>query len=442
MKKSTILLLLVAVIAGAAVYYLEIKPGKPRDEEPGASKPAFGINSDDIAGVTVMRGGEKVELQLDNGKWMIRQPLSAGADQGAAAGLASDIANVRIEREFPSAGLDLKTYGLAEPAVKVEFRLKNGQSHRIELGAKEPISSTAYARIDGSQNIALLAASLLTSADKPVRDFRDRALLGENQYDFGSVKFTNANGTFELLRKDEKWLIRTPAESEAEDGDVSSLLGDITAAKAVDFADETGQDLAKYGLDKPGVVFTARLNAGGEKTITVGSKIDNQYYARVSDKPQVFKIDSSLYEKLNSKAISLKSKKIFTLNRDDIKTLQIKNPNLTLLVEKGADDKWLVREPAASKDKEAFAFKIIDPLETRAVEILAAPTAAISSKLAKPAVVVRATTKDGKTTVLRITTADGDNAYVQVEGKPEIYKVPKSMLDSMSFKLDEAVASN
>ena len=33
MKRSTLILLLLAAVIGIAVYYLEIKPGKPRDEK-------------------------------------------------------------------------------------------------------------------------------------------------------------------------------------------------------------------------------------------------------------------------------------------------------------------------------------------------------------------------------------------------------------------------
>ena len=64
---------------------------------------------------------------------------------------------------------------------------------------------------------------------------------------------------------------------------------------------------------------------------------------------------------------------------------------------------------------------------------------AISAKGAKPAVEVRLTDKNGKTTVLKISSADGDNVYVKVEGRPEIYRVEKSLLEGLNFKADEAV---
>ena len=103
------------------------------------------------------------------------------------------------------------------------------------------------------------------------------------------------------------------------------------------------------------------------------------------------------------------------------------------------DDKWLVTEPADKKDKEAQTFKLFTPLESQATEVIDKPTAAIAAKLAKPAAEVRLTDKSGKTTILKISSADGESVYVKVEGRPEVYKAAKTLLDGLSFKADEAV---
>ena len=65
------------------------------------------------------------------------------------------------------------------------------------------------------------------------------------------------------------------------------------------------------------------------------------------------------------------------------------------------------------------------------------PGAAIASKLAKPVVEVRYTTKDGKTTTVKVSAADGDDVYVRVDGSPTVYKVRKQLLDTLSFKASE-----
>jgi uncharacterized protein DUF4340 len=441
MKRNTLILLLIALVGGGAVYFLEVKPGKSGDEAaPDTSKAVFNFKREEINELSLTRGNDKpIALGLENNKWVIRQPISSPADETSVNGLIGDLVSARIDRDFP--GDNLKGYGLAEPSVKLEIKLKNGQTHRVDFGSKDPIGSFAYAKIDGGQNVALISASLLTSADKQLNDLRDRSVLGATQYELSSVKVTNESGSYELEKKDSDWIIKSPVEGLAEESGVTGLLSDVTSAKAAEIAGETIDDPAKYGLDKPKMTLTARLAAGGERSFSLGSKVDDKYYyAKTSDRPQLYKVDLSLYRALNTKLESLRSKSLVKLNREDLTRVQIKNPNLTLVAEKNKDGKWLVKEPADKKDKEAYSYKLIDPIETKATEVIDKPSGAITAKLAKPEVEIRLTAKDGKTTVIKISAADGESAYARVEGRSEVYKITKSMLESLSFKIDEAVS--
>jgi len=441
MKRSTLLLLLAAVVGGILIYFLEIKPGKPRDEKPAeTAKDAFaGIKREEITGVTVTRGNETISLENQDNKWLIKQPINAAADDSALNSLIGDLVSARIEREFnnPSAEA-LKEYGLDSPAVKLEIKLKDGKTHRVELGGKDPLGSSVYAKLDGSSNVAVLGSALLTSADKPLNDWRDRAVLGATQYDISSLKVTNENGSFELGKKDADWVITAPVAGAAEDTEVNSLLTEITSAKAAEIVSESGEDLAKYGLDKPKITATAKLSGGGEKGVLLGAKVDEKYYAKAADRAQIFKVESALYDKLNLKPGSLRSKQFYKLNRDELTRIEVKNTNGKLVAEK-KDDKWIVIEPADKKDKEAQTFKLFTPFESKASEVIDKPTAAIAAKLAKPAVEIRLTEKSGKVTSLRISPADGDDIYIRVEGKPEVYKLGKAMLESFNFKIEEAI---
>ncbi|HEX5085266.1 MAG TPA: DUF4340 domain-containing protein, partial [Blastocatellia bacterium] len=337
----------------------------------------------------------------------------------------------------PPAG-DLKEYGLSEPTVKLEVKLKSGETHNVTLGGSDDISLSAYAKIDGSQNVALLPVSLLNDSNKSLNDIRDRSVLSATPYELSSVRIANESGGFELEKKDSEWNIKSPVSGFADEAQVTAMLADITGAKAVEIVSENVDDPAKYGLDKSKVSITARLTTGGEQTVTIGSKVDENYYAKVSDRPQLLKVDSNFHEKLNTKLASLRSKQFVKLDREALAKVYIKNSNTTLVAEK-KDNKWMVTEPADKKDKEASTFKIFTPLETAATEVLDKPSGAVAAKLAKPAVEVRLTDKSGKTTILKISSADGEFVYVKADGRPEIYRVEKSVLDGLNFKADEAI---
>jgi hypothetical protein len=442
MKKSTLLLLLLAVVGGALIYYLEIKPGKPRDEEPDKSREAFKLNREDITQVVLTRAGQSVTFENKDNKWTITQPLSAPADDSTINSLIGDLVSPRISRDLKATAEELKTYGLTEPKVKLEVKLKNGQSHRIELGEKDFTGNSVYAKIDGGQDVALLSGSLLTNADKELKDLRDRSVLGGlSQYDIKSLKLNTENGVVALEKQDAVWKLTAPVSGAAEESEVNSLLSELTSAKAAEIVTETADDLAKYGLNNSKINATAQLTTGGERALLIGSKVDEQYYAKVSDRPQIFKVEKSLYDKLNPKITALRSKEIIKVNQDEVTRVQLKNPNIASLVIEADKDhtKWLVKEPGDKKDKEASVSKVFNPLQTKADEVVDKPSAAILAKLAKPAVTVSITTKDGKTSVISFSAADGDNAYARVAGNPAVYKVNKTTVESLSFKLDEIV---
>ena len=414
------------------VYFLEIKPGKPRDEKTDESKPAFAFTREDIASISITRSGQTVTLEDTDGKWTINQPLTAQANQSTVDSLVSSLTSAKIERSLSATPDEIKSFGLEEPAVTLEIKLKSGETRSLKLGAKDFSGLSAYAQIGESSEVALVPSSVLTNADKSLDDLRDKAIFGASQFDIKSISVTNENGQISLAKDGGEWVLKKPFEAGVESTEMNTFLSELTSAQAEEFVSENADDLAKYGLDKPKITLSAQLNDGSEKTIAASTK-DENHYAKASTRAQVFKISSSLYDKLNMKPSELRNKEIFKLDQDNLSKIEIKNPNLKLIAEKSGD-KWTIKEPADKKDKDAPTFKIINPFETKADEILETPSSEARSKLAKPAIEAKLTYKDGKVIEVKVTSADGDNAYVSVKGRGEVFKVKKQMLDDLSFK--------
>ncbi|MFM8393566.1 MAG: DUF4340 domain-containing protein [Acidobacteriota bacterium] len=443
MKRSTLILLLLAAVLGAAVYYLEYKPGKPRDEESTAtSKPAWDIKNEDVASIEIRRGSETIAFKAEGDQWLVTQPLTAPANTVAVQTLLGDLTGLTIEREFTTTNSEeLKSYGLVTPSLRIEIRLKNGQTRTVELGEKDVIGSASYARIDGGSNIAMIGSSLLTSAGKSVSEFRDRSLLGGPSNnptgDLAGLKFVSSSGTFELAQKDGAWSFIAPAVVEADEMEMSALLSNLTGAEAREIVSETQDEAGRYGLTAPQLSLTVRLIGGGDRTISVGAKEGDDYYAKVSDKPQVFKISAATFDQLNTSSVKLKSKVIVKFNRDELKSIRIRNANLTLVAERSGDGKWLIKDPVDKKGQEASTFHIVDPFETRATEVIEKPSAAVLALLAKPVVEAQLTDNSGKMTSIKFSAAREGSAYARVEGRSDVYKVPDSVIDNLGFKPDQ-----
>ncbi len=307
MKRNTLIILLIAVALGVFVYYYEIREGKPRDEVPDKSVPAFTFEPEDVTTVTLANADKAVTAERSNGKWTIIQPLVTEADQGGLDQTVDDFARLKLQDTKKGTPENLKEFGLSDSKTVAEFKLKNGETHRVKFGAKDFTGSSVYVQVDQMADAGLVATPMLLLAQKSLNDLRDRQIL--------------------------------------------------------------------------------------------------------------------------------------KLQESDLTRFRIKNPNLTLAAEKSSEGKWLAKEPANKKDKEVNESKALGSwLSTVAQEVIDSPSPETRAKAAKTAVEAQLTAKDGQTTSLKVSEADDDNAYVTVEGRDKIYRIRKSELESMSFKLADVIA--
>jgi predicted nucleic acid-binding Zn-ribbon protein len=354
MKRSTLILILIALGLGLYVYFVEIKRGKPRDEKADETKPAFTFKREDITAISITRQGQTTTLENRNGNWVITKPINGPADQSTVDTIVSGIVDAREERTINASKQDIKSFGLENPSVVLEVKLRDGKQHKIRLGNKDFSDMNVYAQLNDNQNsVALVSSTLLTNADKPLNELRDRSVLaGASQYDINGLKVDTAGEVMSLAKEDGKWVIKSPVQGAADETAVDGLITEITSAKATDIVSETSDDLKRYGLDNPGLKFTAQLQGGTERTLLVGKKENEKYYARLSDRPQVFTIETTLYDKLNTKVSEYRDKQVVKVNQDEINRVRIQNKNQTLVAEK-KDAKWIIKEPADQKEKEA-----------------------------------------------------------------------------------------
>ncbi len=307
MKRNTLIVLLIALALGAYVYFYEMKSGKGRDEEE-TSKPAFTFKSEDVAAINLISNNQTIALETNGKDWTITQPVKTNADQTAVESLLSGVASATIDRSLVMTPSLQAASGVAQPAVTIEVKLKNGTQHKLLLGRKDPTDAGVYAQIDQNPNVLLLPASLVTSAVKTLNDLR--------------------------------------------------------------------------------------------------------------------------------------AKEMTTLLQGDVTSFTIKNQNLTFAAERSSENKWLIKEPTARKDQEADTSKPFSLLSTTASEVIDSPDDKIKALLAKPVVEASFNGKDNQVVKFVVSAAQGQDAYVRVEGRPEVFKVNKSILESLQFKLPDVVSAS
>src|SRR5205085_5055429 len=154
-----------------------------------------------ITAITLTRAGQTIALENQDNKWIIKQPVNGAADQTTVDSLVNSLADARVERNLTASANEMKSYGLNEPAVTIEVKLKNGESHRVRLGSKDFSGLSVYSQLDQAKDVALLPGSVLTNSDKSLNDLRDRTVFGVSQYDISSLSLNNENGRIALAKQ-------------------------------------------------------------------------------------------------------------------------------------------------------------------------------------------------------------------------------------------------
>lgn len=302
MKRSTLILLFIAVALGGLVFFIvrqDKQRGTGRDSEE-TSKPAFKFKREDVSTITLTRAGQTVRLEHQSGKWRITEPLTTDAEEAAVDTLVSDLANANIERTLVMTESLRRGSGLSNPTVTVEVKLKNGEQHKIVLGKEAPTGFAAYAQIDGGADVALVGQSLLTSANKSFNELRDKSLLKVNLDDLMRVEIKNPHLKLVAEKdKDGKWLIVEPADKKGKEAKTDKLFA-FQYARATEVIDTPPADLtAKLASPAVTVRLTDKNSQG--TTLEISAADGDNIYARVSGRVTLYKANKQLLEDLSFK---------------------------------------------------------------------------------------------------------------------------------------------
>lgn len=447
-KKPTLIVLLCAILLGGGVYYFDYYRSLKEKEKPAedSSKPAFSIPSGaDINSLTLthpaMSGMPPIQFEKRNGSWQILQPLQTEADARAVQNIVDGLTSARIAGTEPGTPDRLKVYSLDPPAVVIDFQLANGSKHSVKLGTKDFTGVSVYSIVDGGKDVSLLPLSLLTNADLPLKELRDRAVLHIVAGNVSSFTLKNSSG--ELAASKEKaadnkaapWKFSKPNAALADDQEVNALLGSIANAKMTEIAAESADNLGQYSLANPAVTFSAVDDKGKISTLLVGKKSGDEYFARDPSRPMVFRIDSNVFKKLSENFADLRDKKLAYFDPSGVNHVELRNANGIVLFTRKSGEEWTIDSPADQKGKSAAAWKIFTPLTTgRAEEVLDHPSPEILAKLAKPAIEVTLTKEDGQKIVVRLSSVSGEAVFARTNESPAVYKLKKKVFDDLDFK--------
>lgn len=182
LKRSTLILLLLAVGLGGFVYFYEIQGATQRQEAKDEQQQIFSFREDQVQSLTVKNQDQILRFERSNSsgttKWQMKVPSNTPASDGSVAYLLDLLVNGKSDRTLQVPVTQLQEYGLQKPQTTVEVKLNNQKKHRLILGQPNFNSSFLYAQADpvsqptGQVNVLLVSTNFENAVNRPLSEWQ------------------------------------------------------------------------------------------------------------------------------------------------------------------------------------------------------------------------------------------------------------------------------
>jgi hypothetical protein len=434
--KTLIIAVGILAILGGAVYYTKENPPPSGEEKPKL----VSAEKDQVQELTITRPGKDpitVQRGEDN-KWTFAPPLTIPADSSSVGFMADSAATLEADRVVEENVTDWKPYGLDEPTLILDVKLKDGKSHRVLFGKETPTGSSLYARIDGDPRLFTVYSYTKSSFEKEVFDLRDKKLLNAAADKISRIVVNTGGSSIEFGKSGEtSWQILKPQPMRADNFTVGDLARAVQGAEMVSVVQEGDASAPKVDFSKPYATVEATDEAGAH-TLTL-AKQGEKYYARSSDLEGVYEVSSTLADSLNKKLEDFRNKKLFDFGFSEVAKLQVRDGETRVAVEK-KDNKWVLASEGGRELASEKVQTLIDSLRNLSATSFTSDAAADQGKfgLTSPAIEVEVTQEQNAATEkVVITSSSSDKVYAAREGQPTTYQVEKSAVEEIHRAVED-----
>jgi hypothetical protein len=241
-----------------------------------------------------------------------------------------------------------------------------------------------------------------------------------------------------LTKGEKSWKLVEPVQADGDDTAVDSLLGTLSNLRQKKDL-EGEKDLKSFGLDRPKVEVTVKLDDGKDQGLQLGieNSFDNTLYVKKLGDTTVRVVDGYQKSSFEKTAFDLREKRVAHLDDSaEVKRLEVAGVKAPYVLEKDATS-WKLNGTAAdgsAADRVASAVKSL-----RATGIAAEQTKKLKEfGLDRPRATIKLSVAAGKDTYTRtvqVGQAKGGavalKTYAKRDDSPVVYEVDKQILSDV-----------
>ncbi len=452
--RNTGILFLIAVLLGGLVWYSN-RSEVAKQEAEAQAKLLFGdLKAESVEWIEMRTSdGKDARLERIDGVWHVAKPIAFPADPSNADGIASALVGIASESVIEDAqGADV--YGLGAGAPVIRFRAA-GVDHELHTGKKTPIGANNYAST-GAGPIYTIASFRAASFDKSLDDLRERRPLRFDRGGIARIEATWIDGGVVLEKKDGKWRMIAPLDTDADQETVETLLSDLVFLRASGFVDAPPPD-AQMGLDAPQyrVVLTDAPQDGKEPLrheLRIGALLDDKVRVARGAEPSLYQLPNERFDKLPKTVVAFRWKSLASFVATDAQRFEILYSDSTAqgasqvvtITGENSDAGWTT-QPEAMDPEHASRFVAelarLNAVDIAADQMGAAELAAVGLDPPRTTVRILGKAPSGGGDAPELAKVifgveKGGSIFAQVPGRETVYRVAGTLAEYVPISLD------
>ena len=229
-------------------------------EETKDSSLPVSVTDDEIAKVTVKNGDVTMSYTKNDDTWTYEEDSDFPLDESAVDTKMSKLTSLTVDRVLESPE-DLSEYGLDEPKQEVTVLKTDGTAFTLYIGNQNSSNNDFYVKVDDGTDVYTMPASSVNVFDMQPYDVAKADTFPTlESTNIRNIKVEKEDGTVEFSSDENgtSWTVKDQDGNEEEAGTTaaSDLTTAVSSLSYKDFVDYKGDDLARYGLDKPAETVT------------------------------------------------------------------------------------------------------------------------------------------------------------------------------------------
>lgn len=181
LPRTTLILILLALVSGTFVYFYEIKGAPQREEVKEKKQQIFSFAADDVQSLTVKTENVTLNVERNNAgdtKWLIKSPIAVPANDPIVSYLMDLLVKGKSDRILSISPNQLADFGLDKPQATINITLKNQKNHQLILGKPDFNRRFLYAQADptrqpdGNINVLLVSTDFENAVKREVSEWQ------------------------------------------------------------------------------------------------------------------------------------------------------------------------------------------------------------------------------------------------------------------------------